>query len=126
MQHEPRIEPRRAPSARPRSAFSTTHLKLATRTLVEVLQRAPLRWNEGGSDHVHRHAGQSGHAYGNPVVTVVRVSSHVAVEVIPHMQEFFGNNHLDREVTLKIYSIHVDEDGVHALVPHETIRPAIG
>lgn len=54
------------------------------------------------------------------------MSSSVTIQVVPHMQQFFRNNDLDRKRFLPVDTIQIDEDRMHPLRSDEAIRTTVG
>jgi hypothetical protein len=55
----------------------------------------------------------------------MRMTSSVAIQIVPHMQEFLGHDDLDREILLAIYSLQIDKDRVQAITLDEAIRSTV-
>jgi hypothetical protein len=61
----------------------------------------------------------------DPVVTVMGMAPEIAVEVIAHVNQFFGDHDLQRLRLRHIYPVEIDQDGVHPVSLEETVGSTI-
>lgn len=61
----------------------------------------------------------------DPVVTMFGMTSMVPVEMIPHMDQFLGDDDLDGTAPGDIDPVEIDQDGMNTAIAQEAIRPAI-
>jgi hypothetical protein len=105
-----RIEPRRAPTARPRTVTMPGDLLAAARALVGIASRSPHPRQKRRANFLERGAGECRHPMCDAIVPMLCVPAEVSVEPVSHVQELLGDDHFERLRLRAIDAGQVDQD----------------
>lgn len=117
----PAIECGMATTARPRPLAAAPDRLAAGRALIQVLHWPSRDRLEGGPDLLRRGASQCRDTNRDPVVPMMGVAAVIAVEMIPHVDQFFSHDQLDRSRLAEIDTFEIDEHGMCPRLPDKTI-----
>lgn len=109
-QFEAAVECRRASAAGPHSRAASVNFHLAFRTGVDILRGSPLDWFDAGAHLVHAGSGEFTYLHRNAIVTVFRMPPAVAIDSMPHMEQFFTDHDLERFGLGQIDATQIDEN----------------
>jgi hypothetical protein len=119
------IEPGRAPAARPRTPLASTDPDATSGTLIDKFYGSSLRRDQHRPELIHRHTGQFCHPDRDPIMTMTGMPTRIAIQMIPHVNEFLSHDNLDRKMLLLIDPREIDEHGMNLGCVDKAVRSSI-
>jgi hypothetical protein len=59
-------------------------------------------------------------------MTMFRMPAMIAIQMIPHVQQLFGNNHFQGHRPTEVDALQIDQDGMATRLPEIAIRAPVG
>lgn len=125
-QLEARVEPGRTPSAAPTTSFAPGDLQSAARTCIDIAIWSSRCRKQRASDLRERDSHKLGNAACDTVMAMVSVPTTITVSPVPHVDQLFGNDDLERLRLFHVNSCNVNQYRVMLMPCQKHVRSADG